>query len=324
MKLVWLETDKIRNREEKQLKDTVDKTKIIPLKTIGERFIEGLNNIVFMLQLPRLVLLHSILHSEAIVQGLQVVSRFKEGMNDKALNDILEELKGRLAEIPIDEDKVSARYKQVTSPGGVVWANLELERIIKAHEQHEKSFLNLIYSAVVWTWTLFEVVATDLWETALNVNFDTLGKDALKRISKDYVPLGLEDKPSGKYIKISYLAEFEYNVRDNVGSILKRYFDFTSLLGIKNAYNFLFPKSITLEKSLSNDTLKFLSEDRNLIVHKAGYIDLRYKNLTNTTQSVGEQVNIGENTCDNYLTATIKTFNDMLGCVNSYSELLPV
>ena len=321
MKLVWLKSDIIRNQEEKQLKDVVDKIKIIPVKAIGKSFIEGLNNIVFMLQLPRLVLLHSIVHSETLVEGLQIVSRFREDMNEKALNDILEELRAMLAEIPIDKETISRRYEQVASPGGVVWANLELERIIKSHEQHEKSFLTLIYSAVVWIWTLFEVAASDLWETALNVNFDTLGKDALQRMVKDYASPVYEDKMSGKYIKIGYLAEFDYNIRDNVGSILKRYFDFTSLIGIKNAYNFVFPKSVTLEKSLSNDILRSLSEDRNLIVHNGGYIDLRYKNLTNTAQNIGEQLDIGENTCDDYLAAAIRTFRDMLNCVNDYTEM---
>lgn len=199
-----------------------------------------------------------------------------------------------------------------------MWANLELERILKLHEQHEKSYFSLVNSSIVWIWTLFEIATVDLWETTLNEGFDILGKNALNRMAKNDMSSTVEDRMRGKYIKVDYLAEFDYNIRDNVGSILKRYFDFSSLVGIMKAYKFIFPRSTTIEKSLSNDTLKLLAETRNLIVHKAGYVDARYKRMTHTAQNIGDKLKIDPRHTELYAAVITKVFRDMLNCANKY------
>lgn len=310
--------------ELRELQNVVEKTKFTSIKRLGENFIEGLTDIRFMFQLPNIVLMHSIVHSEALIEGLEVCSKYAQDGDIEAVDTetLLGELRDKLAKNPLIKDrKIEDRYKQLATPVGVLWSDVELERILRLHMQHGRSYYNLLYSGIVWVWTLFEVFAADLWETTLNTGFNILGKSALKRMAKMDALTAFEDKMRGKSIKVDYLAEFDYNIKDNVGSILKRYFDFSSLSGIKNAYKFVFPKSVTLEKSLGNDTLRLLSEDRNLIVHKAGYIDAKYKSMTNTTQNVGDKLLIDGEICEGYETTVLKVFRYMLNCANRYLKL---
>jgi hypothetical protein len=313
--------------EKRKLKKVLNKTKVAPIKKIGTNFLEGVNDIDIMVELPRVIISHSIAYSEVLVEGLQVCSEYWQDADPKDLNidnidNVLEELRNRLANVPqIKDRKVEERLNQLVTGYGYMWTNLELERILKLHEQLAKSYFSLIHSSIVWMWTLFEVATADLWETALNVGFDTLGRDALKRMAKNDRSAAFEDKMRGKYIRLDYLAEFDYNIREHAGSILKHYFDFSSLTGITNAYKFAFPRSTTVQKSLSSHELKLLAEQRNLIVHKAGYIDKRYKRLAQTKASVGDKLRVDKRHTEIYTAAIIKAFKDLLNCANKYLSL---
>ena len=310
--------------EVQKLKKLLDKIKIAAIKTIGMNFLEGINDIIVMVDLPRVIIMHSIMHSEALVEGLQVCSKYTQDRDIERVDfdALLEELRNSLAKIPLIKDKkVEDRINQLVTPLGNMWANLELERILKLHEQHKKSYFTLVHSSVVWMWTLFEIATADLWETTLNVGFDVLGKDVLNRMAKNNMSSSFEDKMRGKYIKVDYLAEFDYDIREHVGSILKRYFDFSSLPGIRNAYKFVFPRSTTIEKSLSNNILRQLAEDRNLIVHRAGYIDMRYKRVIDTAQNIGDKLKIDPRHTELYAAVVIKVFRDMLNCADKYLSL---
>lgn len=301
--------------ERQKLQKAIDTTRIVPIKDIAGNFINNLLDINIMSELPTLILMHSIAHSEFLIEGLQICSKFTK--SGEVNESIFEELRQKMAEIPLDKDKVLSRYKQTATMGGYIWAELEVERILNMHEQHMGSYLNLQRSCVVWLWTTFEVSAGDLWETVLNVGFNQLGNEALKKMGRTDSPT-FEDKIRGKYLKIDYLAEFDYNIKEHLGSMLKHHFDFTSLTGIQNAYKHVFPRSVTLERSLSNDKLRLLAEDRNLIVHKSSYIDARYKKITGTTQEIGDKLIIdGEDYAHYHITIT-KVFTDMLNCVNRY------
>jgi len=120
--------------ELRELKKVVGNSKFTPVTKIGENFIEGLTDIRFMFQLPNIVLIHSIVHSETLVEGLEVCSKYAQNGNieDVDTGTLLAELRDKLAENPLVKDrKVEKRYKQVASPVGVLWTDAELERILK-------------------------------------------------------------------------------------------------------------------------------------------------------------------------------------------------
>lgn len=311
----------------KRLEDILSKTQYPSLITIGTNLIEGAEDIHIMRQLPRITMTHSITHSEALIKGLDICYEYgksidieqKEDIKNRAnLEDIqkaIDELRQKLKRVRFNRDIIKERYTKLTSVFGHVWGNLEFERVLKLHQQHEHSFLSMIHSSVVWMWTIFEVAVADLWETTLNIGFEVLGKDALERLSKTNTQEA-EVKISGKYIKIDYLAQFDFNVKDNVGHILKHRFDFSSIQGIKDAYKFVFPRSKTIERALNNDTLRVLAEQRNLIVHRAGYIDNKYKHAIETEQKIGEKLSV--NSQIEYADVVMEVFGDLLSVSNKY------
>lgn len=313
----------VSEEEGEKLKKLLDGIPYDSIKTIGNHLLEGVNDITVMTDLPRIIVTHSIINSETLLKGLELCTKLSKDKDIGKIDPdvILDEMRKQLDKLPlIRDEKVEDRIKQLATPLGYGWANLEVERILKLHEQHQKSYFSLVYSSIVWIWTLFEIAITDLWETTLNMAFEVLGKEALKRLAKSDIS-NTEDKIKGKYIRLDYLAEFDYNIREHVGSILKHHFDFSSLYGIKGAYKFAFPKSTTIARSMDNVALKWLSEGRNLVVHKAGYIDDKYKNTIDTKQNVGEKLIIDARHIEIYLATIIKVFRDILNSANQYLNL---
>ena len=240
------------------------------IRDIGLNFVESIKDINVMIELPRIIVMHSIVHSDTLNESLKKCSKYAKEHNIEKFEDFktldevdafFEGLKTELNNnITLTPEEIKHRHNQLVTPFGLFWANFELGRILELHEQHKKSFFTMVHSAVVWMWTLFEVAASELWETTLNEAFDTLGRDALTRFANKGETVSFGDKMTSKSIRLDHLAIFDYNIRGNVGSILKRYFDFSSLSGIETAYRFLFPKSITVQKSFNRTTLKLLAE----------------------------------------------------------------
>jgi len=302
-----------------ELQKVVNATENRAVKSICEVFIQSIDSVVVMSNLPLLILMHSISHSEALIEGLKVLSKYNKESLDIQHRELVEEFKKKLSEVTLyDVQMAEKRYNQLKSRGGSIWISIELERIANIHQE---SFINLMNSSVIWTWTVFEVCATDLWEAALNTNFNTIGRDAFMRMAKGNLPLGAEAKQVGKIIRIDYVVKYDFNIKDNVGGILKQYFDFSTLDGIREAYKHIFPRSTAVQTALSNQDLWMLSQDRNLIVHRAGYIDSKYKSATKTTLNIGERLIIADAQNDLYQIAAVNVIRAILSCINKYSKL---
>ena len=125
-------------------------------------------------------------------------------------------------------------------------------------------------SHITATWTIFETLAGDLWEAAMNGH-----------------PSGLSDlhgKPSsssgqteGKSIPLSQLEKYRYDLTDVMGTVLREKFNFTVLDSVRDAYSMAFHKhSKKIEAAIMDKSLDALNKVRNLIVHKAGIVDKRY------------------------------------------------
>ena len=86
-------------------------------------------------------------------------------------------------------------------------------------------YRSLLYAGIVFTWCSFEVCMKDLWETALNIGNKLVMKTTLRNIvniDKINNFYGIQ----GKYINLEYLAQYNYNVSDKLGSILVNKFVF--------------------------------------------------------------------------------------------------
>jgi hypothetical protein len=140
----------------------------------------------------------------------------------------------------------------------------------------------LLYSSVVWAWCSYELLMKELWEFAVNTNGKFISKNLLKNLSDLD---GLDYIHRGKYISLDYLARYDFDLSNKLGSALLYKFDFTSPNGIKEAYSRAFPRSVAIKNALDNRHIIELEAARNVIVHNAGIIDEDYCRKTNIDKS---------------------------------------
>ena len=125
-------------------------------------------------------------------------------------------------------------------------------------------------SFVVQAWTTFEVLASDLWEAALNVHPKTLAElNGASDRSRD----------AGPRIALGVLSKYDYDVTNKMGSILKNELDcFGSLGGIRAAYRLAFSNDAAdVLEPLDHEAFTVLWCVRELIVRRSSVVDERYE-----------------------------------------------
>jgi hypothetical protein len=142
-------------------------------------------------------------------------------------------------------------------------------------------------SYITAMWTIFESLAGDLWETAVNHMpaglAELQGKRRYKRKGK---PVATDDSPKGeRTVHLRTIREYGWDTRGHMGSILKDRFSFTRLQGIKDAYQAAFYRdSDSIDAIIQSDVFfKQLSALRNMIVHRSGIADDEYIQRTRET-----------------------------------------
>jgi len=138
----------------------------------------------------------------------------------------------------------------------------------------------ILASSTVWIWCSFEVLMRELWKQSLNEGAKYLGNVVINKLqSQD----GGIDKIQGKYIRLDYLAKYNYDISKDLGNVLVDKFDFTSCSGIRKAYNCAFHRSENIKKALTSEKLGELEAARHVIVHNAGIIDSDFCKRTSTS-----------------------------------------
>ena len=136
-------------------------------------------------------------------------------------------------------------------------------------------------SMLIGTWTAFETLAGDLWETCLN-NRPRLG----------FIALGAEpeqgddeEKAKGKR-KVKYafpvhlLRLWDYNLRNRMGSLLRKKWDFATRHEAKSAYIKVFGKHKEQLSGIFDDpNLQWIAAIRNALVHSGGVADFEFVKL---------------------------------------------
>jgi hypothetical protein len=167
---------------------------------------------------------------------------------------------------------------------------------LSADPRMEQAFVDgakAMYTAVlVGTWTAFEVLATDLWKTSVNLNPMSLGVNALlarkpKEVNTDNDVD--EDRRSEKDtpINLNTLKEYKFDLGSKLGTMIwsKRKFNFNSLDGLTYAYYQTFcmrqngsrvatlPEVKAWFSGGDHEKLRVLEATRNVFVHRAGKAD---------------------------------------------------
>jgi len=163
-------------------------------------------------------------------------------------------------------------------------------------KQAENAMVEMFASWITGTWTAFEALAGDLWETSLNIQPEGLAhlggspnrynknKNADKNQRQQ--PRRQEQDES-KSIPLDLIQAHRFEIRNRMGTILRSKFDFTKLSGIREAYACAFDKNDgMIERYLRDDALDALSAVRNLLVHKRGLVDEKYLKQTHNLKTV--------------------------------------
>jgi hypothetical protein len=124
---------------------------------------------------------------------------------------------------------------------------------------------------ITGSWTAFETMAGDLWETAINVN-----------------PQELAKRSGEKQIPMSMVLKYRFDLSKSMGSILKAKYPFDRLSGIRDAYKEVFGSEFA--DVLEDQRLDALSIVRNNFVHNGGVIDAEYLRRSNVLpkSAIGE------------------------------------
>jgi hypothetical protein len=129
----------------------------------------------------------------------------------------------------------------------------------------------LLSSMLLGTWTAFEALAGDLWESAVNAHPDCVipadppGRKALR----------LGKRPQSKSIELWDVRDHGYDLRGKVGTVLKGTANFTNLAAMQEEYRSAF-RNTRVNKVLAHESIESLQLLRNNFVHKGGLADAEF------------------------------------------------
>lgn len=141
--------------------------------------------------------------------------------------------------------------------------------------------MQLMAYHLVAVWTIFETLAGDLWEAAVNSHPNmlaslsgTLNPNDKNTVRPDQKPRS--QKQQAKSINLSTLQIHRFNVAERMGSILidEDAVSFIRLSNIRDAYLRAFSENHTeIREAIYDHSLDALAICRNVIVHRAGVVD---------------------------------------------------
>jgi len=260
------------------LSKSVKKIRRNSIRHLGENLCASLGLVNKMITLPSKLL--ALLHLERSVVFYETKAHILAKLTQSGEDDFEEQYRKELDKVLesefIPETEKIAKW---AVEGG---RNMFTQMLEKNEIGLRETYDALLDSSIVWIWCSFEVLMRELWKQSLNEGGKYLGNVVIKKLS--YQDRGT-DKMQSKYIRLDYLAKYNYDLSKDLGTVLLDKFDFTSCSGICEAYSCAFPKSENIKKALNSKKLSELAAARNVIVHNAGIIDSDFCKRTSTSLS---------------------------------------
>jgi hypothetical protein len=161
----------------------------------------------------------------------------------------------------------------------------------------QDAFRGLVLSMVSGLWTSFEVLATDLWVTAVNAYPDVYAGRCLARAER-----GQDSEDfDGKQVSVRLLSKYGFDLRQKLGEILRPKFDFTCLSGQSHAFTAAFGRADELESIFADVNLNELEATRHVIVHRAGVADEEFIRRSGSPIPLGVKIQIEPDTAVSFL-----------------------
>jgi len=266
----------------------LEKVKNKQIKQLGQKFIDNLELVTDLMALPHTLL--SLEHAKLLLVPHEVLAAVKARvqMNLNHADDEQRDQYFYKARKEVWDSKVLPQQEKMIDEamtGGEETLAYRLKDI-----DYKGAYVTLLYSAVVWIWCSFELLMKELWELTINTGGVHISKSLLKsqpHHDETMFPF------RGKYINLDYLAKYDLNLSNKLGTALLNKFDFTSPNGIKEAYSLAFSRSQNIKEALNNVIITELEATRSVIVHNAGVIDEEYCKKTNTDKAqINNKLNI--------------------------------
>lgn len=158
----------------------------------------------------------------------------------------------------------------------------QIESVISKDDALHRSLNSVMNTSICSSWTAFECLAGDLWETALNHDPRVLATAILNNDGGSSEVTGIK----GKSIEVFLLNKYNYDIQDKMGTILREKYNFSDARDVKKAYDQAFKFDASKLNFLSD--LHELAQCRHLILHRAGIIDNKFIQKVKTNQSIGD------------------------------------
>jgi hypothetical protein len=144
----------------------------------------------------------------------------------------------------------------------------------------------ILYALLTEAWTAFESLAQDLWVRIVNVYPVPLAQRVLEPTAN------LEAGNQVKSISWKIIKDFGFDLTADMGTLLLRQksVDFQQLKSIKAAYSVAFDGETDVIFESANPKLDILEATRNLLAHKGGVIDKKFKDRVANVPGLAESI----------------------------------
>jgi hypothetical protein len=244
------------------------------LKKIANVAIENITQIAIVLALPHFLMMRSVQEVKHLQYLLEGAIATKNELRPKTI-----ESKKQLDEF------IKVKFEENKRTHSEEGRKL-LNKLRKANPRIENAIRILALNSLVNVWTIFESTSKEIWIYLLNSYQNRFLNNIITSNSDEEV-----EGITGKFISISLLGKYGYNLNNKLGNILSCKYDFTSCSGIKKAFVDLDKTQKNSFNFLNDNNLLELENLRNLIVHNAGIVDEAFlKRSAITNKKLGVKI----------------------------------
>jgi hypothetical protein len=275
------------------------------LRPIAEVFARNVDQLLGLLALPLTLLtigasrVHNLVFFVQALVRTKNVGKWREDENARA------EVEAKIRDLQTAAERDHMSVDE---------AEEQLKRLLVENRDFEASARALLYSGCWSAWSLLECAAKDAWIAALNMRSLQLGQSTLSNLP-DGPPI---DGLSGRQVSIGLLARCRFDLRGKLGTLLAPKFDFTSVQGIRTAYETSFGGDLAVNELLSVGKLSHLEATRHLLVHRAGLVDDEYVRRTGDSVSVGTLLVLTGAQVSELANSAVAAGVKLLQCVDSW------
>ncbi len=180
-----------------------------------------------------------------------------------------------------------------------------------------------MFAQITGAWTAFEALPEDLWVSYLNANPNA----GLRVLSAEPSPDDSEEVRNQKRkvrceLPVHLLARYDYNLKNRMGTLLRKKWDFARRDRAIDAYQRASgKKNASLDAIFGNKNLGWLAALRNAIIHNAGVADDEFVTLMRGHSffgqlAEGDRIQVDGKLVSEFVNTVVEQGVNLIGFVN--------